>query len=225
MFQDTMSEKKSKSIFRSMVDPRGFMRRVLELQKRSTWYIAFFVGVVWLFDRALQYQLGFYCSSKWIVLFSVIFGVAAGYLYLYLTSWILYWTGKIFKGKADFNKVYLAFVWSRMPVFFVMISWFSLVALLHEGAFTNVLIYTGLPFIVPSLIWIQILFGFWSFILLFHTVGEVQEFSAWVAIWNVLLTYLILGIIYQFCMYFIAELMVIHPMAVKEFMFMGKFLT
>jgi hypothetical protein len=63
-------------------------------------------------------------------------------------------------------------------------------------AFTSAIIMvTPIPLIVIGLIGFQIVFAIWEAIILFQTLGEVQKISAWVAVWNVLFTWIIMFIL------------------------------
>lgn len=191
-----MKERRMKSVFRIAIEPRAFMREFDPSLAKFNWLIAWLMGTVLLFSKAFAFTLGLSYSFIGIFLFAVVFGIPAGYILIYLYSFLLYWTGKIFRGKATFCEVKDAYVWTRILEIFPLISWLGLMALFGREAFTPLFLGNeSYGLIVFGLIGLQGIFQIWETVILFHTLGEVQGLSAWVTIWNVLFASVLLLII------------------------------
>lgn len=212
-------EKKRYNPFRVMIDPRGFMRKELPTKFSSGWWIALVVGIVWLFTEANTFSLGYEIRLWGILLFCIVSAIPIGYLILYVFSLLLYGIGKIFDGKATFNQVYRAFLWSRVPELFNFLSWAILIGIYGREVFTPSVMYSGpIPYVVMILITLQVIFSVWETIILFHTLGEVQGFSAWIAVWNVLFVWIILMLVEGTFQWIVAKGLVWTPLAIKSLM-------
>lgn len=214
-----MNENQKKQPFRVMKDPRGFIRRVLLEKQPLHWVLAFLVGAVWLFSKAYTYILGFKYSVVTITLGSLLLAIPVGFVLIYLTSYLLYITGKVFKGQGTYPEITEAYAWSRVPELFVLLSWLIMVGLYGQKMFTPILTTGAVPILVFGLLLIQIVFWLWQSVILFHTLGEVQKFSAWVAIWNVLLAWLILVVLDNSLDWVVIKGLNLRPMAVRFLQF------
>lgn len=186
-------ENKRLNPFRVLTKPREFIYEGLAKTQKAGFVIAWLFGMTYLFGKAYTFGLGKEYILSHIILFCVIFAVPVGYLLLYVTSFFLYWVGKIFNGAASFQEVFAAYLWTRVPEGFILLGWFGLIGVFGGYAFTSaVLSTTPIPLIVTGLIVWQMIFAIWEAVILFHALGEVQRISAWIAVWNVLFTWVIL---------------------------------
>ncbi len=179
--------------FEVLTNPRGFIHKALCKTRKASPIIAWLLGMTYLFGKAYTFGLGKTYALSHIIVFCIVFAIPIGYFLLYITSFLLYWVGKIFKGIATFDEIFAAFVWTRVPEGFILLGWFGLVYFFGASAFTSAVITaTPIPLIVIGLIGLQVVFAVWQAIILFHALGEVQRISAWVAVWNVLFTWILL---------------------------------
>ena len=191
-----MGERTQRSVWRIMIEPRKFMREYDPSLSRFNWLIAWLLGTVVLFSKAFAFSLGMSYSLLGIILFALVLGIPVGYLMIYLYSFLLYWTGKVFRGQATFCQIKEAYTWTRILEVFPLISWLLLTALFGREAFTPLFLsYESYSLIITGLIGLQGVAQIWETIILFHTLGEVQKLSAWVTIWNVLFASVLLLII------------------------------
>lgn len=197
-------QQKPLNIFRVLVDPRGFMKEVLPRRRISVWYLAAIVGFSWLLGQALGFELGYRMPLWLILVISVVCSVPVGYALFFITAFFLYWGGKIVKGKGDFWAVYRAFAFSKTPEFFISALWIVMIVLLGRATFTNILMASAYPSIITILLLVQIVFLAWQFVILLHTLGEVQGFSAWMSIWNVFFAWIALMLIYEGVIFLLA---------------------
>ncbi len=182
-----MAECRSKNVFRIMVEPRKFMREFNPSLKKYNWLIAWLMGTVIVLSKSFSLSLGMNHSVSMIFLAAIVFGIPVGYIMIYVYSFFLYWTGKVFCGQATFCQIKDAYVWTRILDIFPLISWLCLMALFGKNAFTPLFLNDeNYSLIVIGLIGLQGVFMVWETVILFHTLGVVQKLSAWITIWNVL---------------------------------------
>ncbi len=182
-----MMHDQKKNVFRVMTNPRGFIRDFSPSWRRYSWLIAWVFGTVLLMSKAFAFSIGMKYSAGTIFLWSVVFGIPAGFIGIYLYSFFLYVTGKIFRGNASFQQVMDAYVWTRVVEVFPFLSWICLMGLFGKYAFTpDFLDSQKYMFLVSALVGVQAAAQVWEVVILFHTLGEVQGLSAWITIWNVL---------------------------------------
>ena len=176
-----------------MSNPREFIHQGLPKTNRASWVFAWLLGMTYLFGKAYTFGLGSAYTLGHILLFCVIFAIPVGFILLYVTAFALYWVGKIFNGVASFEEVFGAFVWTRVPEVFILIIWFLLIEFFGSAAFTaTVITAVPIPLFVLGLIGLQMVFAIWEAVILFHSLGEVQGLSAWIAIWNVFFAWVVL---------------------------------
>lgn len=184
-----MEKQKKMNPLRVMVDPHEFMRSGPGKVKKIHWFLALVAGLNYLFNKSFFLSLGYTLPLWGIVLIDLILAIPVGIVIFYLAAFILHLTGRLFKGKADHKKLYSAFAWSRVPVFFQILVWVGLMVIYGAGAFTpDYTTAQQVPLIVYLLMLVYVIFFVWGAIILIHTVAEVQGISAWIAIWNVLFT-------------------------------------
>lgn len=189
-------ENKRINPFRILTNPREFIYEGLAKTKKVSAFFAFLLGMTYLFGKAYTFGLGNSYSLSHVVVFCLVLSIPVGYVLLYVTSFFLYWVGKIFAGAATFEEIFAVFVWTRVPELFIFFGWLGLIGVFGAYAFTSAIIMaTPIPLIVIGLIGFQIVFAIWEAIILFQALGEVQKISAWVAVWNVLFTWIIMFIL------------------------------
>ena len=182
-----MTLKQKTNPFRVMIDPRGFMKDLSPSVRRYSWLVAWVFGTVLLMTKAFAFSLGVNNEAGWIFLLAVIFGIPVGYLAIYLYSFFLHITGKIFRGRATFQQIVDAYTWTRIVEIFPLLSWICLMGLFGKFAFSpDFLNSQQYALLIFGLIGVQALSQVWEIVILFHTLGEVQGLSAWITIWNVL---------------------------------------
>lgn len=178
----------SKSMFKVMTDPRRFVK---SLSKKAMGgmplVLAWVIGMVYLIRQAAAFQLSLSYNYGVILLVTAILAIPIGYVVIYLFAFFLHWSGKLFKGKASYKQMFTACAYGKVPEVFVLVSWFLLVVLLRQATFTQIYVLPELPQVIALLLFVQIFFYIWEFVISLHTIGEVQGFSAWMGLWNYIL--------------------------------------
>jgi len=106
--------------------------------------------------------------------------------------------GKLIKGKGTFKQVRAATYWASVPVVVSVVIWILLMLThgntLFVPGYEKQLIGAALSINVIACT-AQIVLGIWGFIIFLHALGEVQGFSAWMALLNAFLAGLALFIL------------------------------
>jgi Yip1-like protein len=160
--------------------------------------LAMLAGIAQALDRASTKNLGDQFGLPAIVAFCLIFGVLGGGLSLYLSGFLIHFSGRWLGGHGSLPEIRTAIAWSSVPKIAALLMIIVQIALLGQENFTSKTpsIDGNAPMIAALLAIsvVEVILGIWSLVLLFKCVGEVQGFSAWKGIGNVLLAgLLILG--------------------------------
>lgn len=145
-----------------------------------------------LFFYANWWSLGLSFNYSPIITVSVIASPFFAVVWLYFMGYIYYLTGRIFRGNAEALYLRTCLAWSKIPYSVNLLMWFVLI-------FSNpnyVFIQDSLG---PSSLFVNLIVlivGIWSFVLLVQSVREVQQFSFLKALANVILAWLVSGIVY-----------------------------
>ncbi|KHD09136.1 hypothetical protein PN36_23185 [Candidatus Thiomargarita nelsonii] len=137
------------------------------------------------------------------LLLAVIVGPIIGIIWLYIGSALLHFTGRWIGGTASRQHLRTAIAWPLIPFIFA-IPIILLMQLIFVWIEPNNV--PGTMFFAVSQLIIaipMIIFGFWSMILMLKCVGEVQGFSAWKALGNNILAFLIVFVPIFLVMFFL----------------------
>lgn len=178
------------------VHPRKTIRRLVEYNTEFRLIpLCAIYGFQYLL-RVIQYlSLGKDLSLTFMILLAFIFSVPVGYVLFNIQSAFCLWMGKLMKGKGHFKEIRAAIYWpSSVPMIVTCLIWIVLMTFHGNNLFvtgyetqltgTEAIINMGLGMI-------QLVVGIWGFIILLHALGEVQKFSAWMALLNLILAGLV----------------------------------
>lgn len=155
-------------------------------------------GISRALDRAATRGLG----EKWDLPITLIMafamGAISGIIFLYIGSALIEWSGrKWLGGKGSTLQIRTAISWSYVPLLLCLVLWIPQIAMYGNSVFTlegpavdtmsELTIYLAIAFCEVTL-------GIWSLIILLKGIGQVQGFSAWKALGNILLPVLIIVI-------------------------------
>ena len=165
--------------------------------------------LVWL---SLVYSLPsmFYVAQKlsWgaSVNFWLILGVCAllaipiGFIGFCLNSFLLMLTGKLLKGKGSFKDIRAAFAWSSVPNVVNIALWVLLFIAFGSHVFLHnfpSMLYAGVHgAILQGALILQLVVAIWMLVIFLHALGEVQGFSAWMALLNVVLALILWMVVF-----------------------------
>lgn len=118
-----------------------------------------------------------------------------GIIGISISSWLLYIFGRMIGGKGNFQTVRAAVAWSNVPNFVTILMWIVLLGVFGSQVFNRnfsemqfVGYQAGILFLVML---VESIVSVWGFIILLSTLREVQEFSVWKAILNVVIPFVV----------------------------------
>jgi hypothetical protein len=193
------------NIFNVMFSPREFIKSLPDQKVgKMPIFLAWIIGAVYLLREGVAFQLGNQMHYGWFLLTVFIIAIPVGYLAMYVFSFFLYISGKVFKGKATFQQLFSASCYARVPEIFVFITWIFLVIIYRQSTFMHQDIYVTGSQVMMVLGIVQVVFYIWGFVIALHTIGEVQQFSAWISLWNVILAFIIVFMINMLVLFTVA---------------------
>ena len=158
--------------------------------------LSFIYGLILIstFLVAFGFNLSFY-----VILTGILLAPFCGYALISVISWILYFTGKAFDGKAMFKHVRAAVAWSNVTMIVNVIALVVAVTLFKCGV-SNTL---GTPvskysFLTPLCLIFSIklsVVNIWHQVIYYSTISQVQKYSIFKAICNTFVAVVILSII------------------------------
>lgn len=121
-----------------------------------------------------------------LIIGSLIFAIPVGYILVNLTSLFLFLGGKLIKAKGSFKEVRAAFYWSTIPIIpsLVILNIFMIVFAKQFEMFQKATVTPQSFSLFIFFGFIQLFFGFWSFIVTLKSLAQVQGFSAWMGLLN-----------------------------------------
>lgn len=121
-----------------------------------------------------------------------------GWLFLSIFAGLLLWTGRWIGGKGDYLSLRAAVSWSNVPNIVNIVFWVILSLLFGSMLFTQAFAQMDLAGAQMGLVAViflaQLVLAVWTFVLLLNTVSEVQKFSVWKALLNMLMPFVIVFI-------------------------------
>lgn len=178
------------------LSPRATIASVVaENPNRSIWWLASIYGFSSLLSTFQSLMLGIQLNLMGIFILAIVLAPFWGYAMFSIWSWVIYLTGKWFKGTASFKVARAAYAWSCVPLIANIPIWFVLAAIFGPQLFTNFsenyLLTNGQVTTLFGILIIRIAAAVWSLVIYLNALAEVQQYSILRAIGNVLVAGLI----------------------------------
>ena len=133
-----------------------------------------------------------------LLVMALLVGPLFGILGAYVGGWLLRWSGRLLGGSARPAEIRAAIAWSGVPYVASMLLWIPELLLFGEELFTEA---TPRLDAAPELQGLLLVFvaveltaALWAFVAFLKCLGEVQGFSAWRALLNLLLPGVLVGV-------------------------------
>lgn len=169
-------------------EPKRTIRYIVTTNpQRSMIFLATTYGIYQVLERddfiSLLENIG--ALGAWAI--AIIGGFILGLLSLYIYSALLKWTGSWLNGKADSTEIRAAYAWSNVPyvlmVIILIIDIFMVQPIISSSPTSLVLLSINFVLVI------------WSCVILCRSLAEIQGFSSWTGLGNILLASL-MGIIF-----------------------------
>ncbi len=176
------------------VEPRKTIRSIVNTNPKSG-LVA--LCVIYGLPLALNLAQNFALTDTipvWAILIGALLVSAfLGIIGISISSWLLSFTGKWIGGKGSFQHVRAAVAWSNVPNAVTIIMWIVLFGIFGAQILNKnfsemqfVGYQAGTLFLVML---IESIVSVWGFIILINTLAEVQGFSIWRALLNVIIPF------------------------------------
>jgi hypothetical protein len=131
-----------------------------------------------------------------ILLIAAVAGPIFGILSLFIFGALLRWTGRWIGGAASQEQIRAAIAWSFVPYLWVSLMWIPELLLLGEEMFTTETprmdAAPALALALIGMVIVEFVGIVWAFVVYLKCLGQVQGFSAWRALANLVLATVVL---------------------------------
>lgn len=153
-------------------------------------------GIGRTFDRATMKDMGDKYPLEAVILFCILGGIAFGWISFYIYGGLLRWTGTWIGGRAGFKSILRVLVYGNIPIVCTLVLLFIQIGIYGEALFQSDgdLVSAGIGGNITfwgSMI-VELMFIIWAVVLIVIGLSEVQGFSVWKALLNLILPALIL---------------------------------
>jgi hypothetical protein len=172
--------------------PRDTIQHIVdENPERLVWTLAALGGFAQALVRSSSNQTGDEVAWFILILISAVAGSIIGIVFLYITAIMVRWTGRWLGGQGSIKNIRAAIAWANVPSVWTLVLWIPGLLLFRQELFTtetpriDASASLALAFLAFSMILMTA--GVWSIFILLKCVGQVQGFSAWKALGNLVL--------------------------------------
>jgi len=162
-------------------------------------WLCFVYGIPLNLSYLQKISLGSQLEAVWLVLIALVLAFPIGWISLQLGTVLVYLTGKLVKGQADYIAVRAAYSWPMVLSLVSIAMWILLIGTFGQHIFFAKFAEYGLSGFESTVLIFSFVveggFGLWSFVLLMYTLSEVQKFSGWMALLNVILAAIFMALI------------------------------
>lgn len=184
------------------VKPRQTIRAIINYNCNHRFILlSFLYGFLECLQTAQGFSLSMHFSFGIILALCLILAIPFGVISFYITTLFVYWTGRLVKGQGTFKQIKASVAWSNVTTIISFVFAIILLALFGSAIFDRSFydgVYPLIPTIVLSLALLcEMVLSVWRLVIFILALSEVQKFSGWMSLLNVVLAS-ILGIILYF---------------------------
>jgi hypothetical protein len=181
------------------VEPRKTIQAIVEYNPKYQFpLLASIYGFPLMLQMMQTISAGQNISLFFILLISLVIAPFIGMLGLSIMSGLLLWTGRWLGGVGTFQEIRAAAAWSNVPNAVNVLLWLLLTVVFGPRLFMNTFaesVFVGKELgVVGFVFFMQAVISIWSFVILLQGLGQVQGFSAWRALVNVIIPFLLVMI-------------------------------
>lgn len=174
--------------FSMWVKPRETIAKIVDFNVNYRFGILCYIyGLYYSFQVLQQLSFGKAMGLPLCILIALAAAFPVGYILLNISSFFLFLLGKVIKGKATFKQIRSASFWSTVPNVVIIVLWIVLMIAVGGQAFVmgyEKALMGAAAYINMGVQLANIVLGVWGFIIFLHALGQVQGFSAWMALLN-----------------------------------------
>lgn len=180
--------------FSIWTQPRTTIRSIVSTDPKFGFLVlSVFYGLPLAFNLVQSFGFSSVIPIWAILIGSLVASTFLGVVGISISAGLLFLAGRLIGGKGSFQTIRSAVAWSNVPNFVTILMWIVLLGVFGTQVFgkdfsgTQFIGYqAGILFLVML---IETIVSVWGFIILLNTVGEVQGFSIWKALLNVIIPF------------------------------------
>ncbi|MFA5250202.1 MAG: YIP1 family protein [Parachlamydiales bacterium] len=175
-----------------LMKPKVTIRAIVDLNPNyRLLLLAWLYGFCSLLGIAQNVGLGEKSASLLFVAPLFLLAPLWGFALFSFSSWFVFLSGKLLKGQARYREVRAAYAWSNVPLFFNAFFWVFLIVLFGKDLFAEATLRAALTnakaFLLMGAVFGQVVFSIWSMVLYVAALAEVQRFSLFRSVFNLVL--------------------------------------
>ena len=183
------------------VKPRKTTRMLIEKNARYGFlWLCLIFGMTESLRAAQSMSLATHLPLWGNLLVCLVFAIPFGAISFYATALLVFWTGKLIKGKGSYKEILVSASWSNVTTTMSLCLYALTLLFLGNAFFYKQFNDAAFPF--PLSITLIVIFAaefilsVWRLVLFIKSLAEVQKISGWMALLNVLLAAFLASIIY-----------------------------
>ncbi len=183
------------------VHPRATIRKIItENPNRNLVLLAAIYGFTSLLNLFQSASIGRVTGgTSLIILIGIVLSPIWGYIFFAVWSGFVTWTGKWFKGQGNFTTIRAAYAWSCVPLTINIFLWVVLMWLFGNQLFLNFPDAYPLQnthvYLLFAILLIKIVISIWSLIIYLNALAEVQQYSIYRAVGNVVVSGILISVV------------------------------
>ena len=193
-------------------EPRATIQRIVaENPNRSLWVLAAIYGFLSILNSFQSIAVVSVERPFLLLLVAAVLSPFWGYAVFSIWSWVVHIVGKWLKGEGSFINLRAAFAWSCAPLSVNVVFWVLMIAFFGATFFLNG--QEGYPathrqaaFVFLMLIG-KVVVAIWSLVIYINALAEVQKFSILRSIFNVIISWIIVGVVLGLILFSILHLL------------------
>jgi hypothetical protein len=183
--------------FSMWIRPRATVQQIVDTDpNRLIIVLAMLIGVTQVLDRAATSSMGDRLSLGAILATALVIGPFVGLIAVHVCAWVVSVVGKMLGGRAPLANVRAAIAWGNVPALWTALSWIPAIAGLRNEMFMTEpsSIETSVPLLMLffGASMAQVVGAIWSLVAMCKALGQVQGFSGWKGLANLVLAILVL---------------------------------
>lgn len=178
------------------VKPRKTIRAIIDYDNHYGFIgLCFLYGLVQGSHFSQAFSLGAYLPLWGILALIAVLAIPIGAISFSLSSLVLYWTGKLIRGKGSYHDVRAAVSWSSVTVVISAIFLGLMILTFREAffyrRFAETIFEDWRVVLLVSFLVAEFILAIWMFVIFVLSLAEAQRFSGWMAVINVVLVIIV----------------------------------
>lgn len=173
--------------------PRATIAQLCEASSpRAMMTLVMLGGVVSVLDKAVTKSAGDKASLPIILATALVFGPIFSLVGFYIGPWVLAKTGTWIGGNGDRSRLRVAWAWSNAIPLIIGLLYIPEILLFGNELFTSIPPASPtLQSVMLGLGIFEFFLGCWAFVVTLKAFGEAQGFSAWKALLNMVIAFMV----------------------------------